>query len=109
MSMNQSSLYSRTDCRLCGSVNLKEAIPMLPTPIGDDYLTQENIYKNQELYPLNLHLCMDCSHLQGLHVINPQLLFSNYIYSTSTSPGLVAHFNVYADEILKRFNFEKGS
>jgi SAM-dependent methyltransferase len=36
------------------------------------------------------------------------LLFSNYIYVTETSPGLVEHFQRYSEDISRRFPFPPG-
>ncbi|OGT38001.1 MAG: hypothetical protein A3F11_03255 [Gammaproteobacteria bacterium RIFCSPHIGHO2_12_FULL_37_14] len=100
---------NRTNCRLCESPDLELALPMRASPIGDAYVTKEELSIEQLSYPLSLHLCKECSHLQLLDVIDPQVLFGNYIYSTSTSPGLVAHFKRYADEVVNLVNCPKDS
>jgi SAM-dependent methyltransferase len=41
--------------------------------------------------------------VQLLDVVNPNVLFRDYIYTTSVSLGLVQHFQNYADEMVRRF------
>lgn len=46
-----------------------------------------------DVFPLDLVRCLNCTHMQTGQDIDPELLFSQYLYSSSASPGLVAHFN----------------
>lgn len=98
--MKNNIVRKRKDCRLCESQNLELALPMRASPIGDAYVTKDQLSIPQESYPLSLYLCHDCGHLQLPDIVDPEILFGNYIYQTSTSPGLVAHFKKYADEVL---------
>ena len=41
--------------------------------------------------------------------MNPDLLFRSYLYTTSTSLGLVEHFQMYADELLRRVDTPANS
>jgi SAM-dependent methyltransferase len=99
----------RTCCRLCESANLELALPLTPTPVADHFIPSEQLSRRQELFPLDLHLCMDCGHMQLLEVVDPRHLFENYIYFTSVSPGLVEHFRRYAESVSDRFQFPAGS
>ena len=73
------------ECRICFSRNLKKVLSYRSTPIGDEFLL--NKYIKQPLYPIELYLCFDCGLSQLLHVIDPKILYYNYIYKTSDSPG----------------------
>lgn len=53
-------------------------------------------------------LCSTCSHLQLHHVVDPALLFRDYVYAAGTSPVFVAHFQRYAEEAIARFKLEAG-
>ncbi len=89
--------YRRTSCILCGSGRLDLAVPLAPSAIGNDYLPTRT---RQESYSLNLFLCGDCGNVQIEDVVNPELLFRAYTYSTSSSLGLVDHFRQYAADLL---------
>ena len=88
----------RNTCRLCEASELELVLKLTPTPIVDAYFSEK---RTQEIYPLDVFLCRHCGHVQLLDVINPEILFGNYTYVTSGSPGLVEHFRHYADDILR--------
>jgi len=92
----------RKDCRLCGEKKLELAVPIRPSPIGDAYVAKEQLNSVQELYPMDLYLCMSCAHLQLPYVVDPKILFANYTYTTSSSPGLIQHFEKYSQEVCEK-------
>ena len=53
----------------------------------------------QQVFPLDLHFCNKCRHVQLLDVVDPSQLFSQYIYVSGTSSVLVQHFERYALEL----------
>ena len=63
--MNHSSVR-RSACRLCGSKDLTVVLPIVGTPPGDHYVTEEDRKKTQETYPLDLVLCGGCGGLAGV-------------------------------------------
>ena len=97
---HQSSCVRRSDCRLCHFKDLELILKFIPTPVGDSYVPVEKIHQKQEEFPLELFLCKTCGCAQLLDVVNPKILYGNYIYQTSISLGLVEHFNRYAKEVL---------
>ena len=103
------NITRRTQCRLCYSTNLEKVIPIRPSPIADAFVTQDQLSEPQEYYPLDLFLCNDCAHLQHLDIVNPEILFRNYTYKTSSSLGLVDHYKKYADEVINNYKIEPGS
>lgn len=82
----------RTLCLLCKSSRLDIVLPLAPTPIADDFVSKERLGEAQPYFPLDVALCLDCGHLQLLDAVNPDLLFGSYIYVSTSSPGLVEHF-----------------
>jgi len=94
------ALSKRDTCRLCGSSNLDSALLLLPTAIAGAYVTREQRGVPQETYPLELFLCHNCGLVQMLHIVDPEVLFRNYNYFTSSSPWLVEQFRNLADELL---------
>jgi hypothetical protein len=99
MSKNyHSNCYERSDCRLCGSHNLEIVLSLPPTPPANEFLEQP---RNQESYPLQVMLCMDCGHSQLSHVVNSRILFDDYLYVSGTSQIFIDHFNEYFKVIEK--------
>jgi SAM-dependent methyltransferase len=104
-----SGLKRRKHCRLCEGGNLQLVLPIAASPIGDAYVTADKLHEEQALYPLDLYLCMDCAHVQNLDVVDPEILFRDYIYVTSSSLGLVEHYRRYSDEVSSRLGVTPGS
>ena len=95
--------HRRTECRLCASRDLRLALPMAATPIGDHYVAAAALDEPQPVFPLDLHVCGNCGHVQLLEVVDPQALFGDYTFVTASSLGLVEHFRRHADEVCRRY------
>lgn len=104
-----SRVYHRTTCRVCGGENPALAMKMPSSPIADAYMPEERKDEFQERYPLDLYLCEDCGLPQLLDIVDPEILYGNYLYRTTTSPGLVEHFRDYAQNVIDILKLPKGS
>jgi len=93
----------KLNCRLCLSEKLSSALELVPTPIGDEYVSRAQLATEQKCYPLTVYQCDNCAHAQLLDVISPEILFRNYTFVTSSSLGLVNHFKSYAEHVIERF------
>ena len=99
-----SSLYRRRDtCRLCSSTHLTKVLSLTPTPPANAFVADTALDKKQPTFPLDLFFCEDCTHVQLLDVVDPELLFANYVYVSGTSPVFVKHFQDYASNIAEHF------
>lgn len=98
----------RDTCRLCGSRNLAKVLPMPATPVGDAYVTADHLGEPQETFPLDVWLCGDCGLAQLIDVVDPELLYVDYVYQTAVSLGLVDHFRRYAADVCDRLRAPRG-
>ena len=103
---NVSSHYRGENCLLCRSRNIQLALPLAHSAIGNDYFIKA---QPQEEFALSLWLCADCGNVQIEDIVNPDILFRSYTYSTTSSLGLVKHFRQYAEEALRRTGAAAGS
>ena len=104
-----SVIHRRSDCRACGSSKIELVLPLKPTPIGDAFIFKDKLNQEQPCYPLDLYLCNACGLAQIIDVINPDVLYGEYIYQTSSSLGLEAHFQEYANSVIQRCKLEKNA
>jgi len=95
--------YRRTTCRLCGGKLLSEVLTLAPTPPANAFVSEDQLYKPQETFPLDVFFCEDCHHVQLLDVVDPAVLFENYVYVSGTSPVFVKHFEDYAKNIIDTY------
>jgi SAM-dependent methyltransferase len=106
--MSQSSTR-RSTCRLCQSRNLELVLSLTPTPPANAFVTAADLDKNEERFPLDVFFCKDCAHVQLLDVVDPSVLFKNYVYVSGTSPVFVKHFKDYAADMIQKFKLGKGA
>ncbi|MAF20111.1 MAG: methyltransferase [Parcubacteria group bacterium] len=98
------SNYQRDTCRLCQSKNLEVVLSLEPTPLCDAYVLAERLKEVQETYPLDLYLCRDCGYVHLTYVVDPENIYTDYLYVTTSSMGLADHFQLYSKEVLRRLN-----
>lgn len=101
--------FKRDDCRLCKSKNIELVIDMGAVPLGDDFVAKDQLDRKQGEYPLEINFCRDCGLLQSTSVINPDIIYSNYLYETSSSLGLMKHFEDYAAYLMDKVAPPKGA
>jgi len=102
-------IYRRDTCRGCEGHDLELFFRLKPSPIGDAYVTSEKVNENQPSYPIDLYMCKSCGLAQLIDVIDPDILYGEYIYVTASSTDLSAHFQAYADSLIDQCRLEPGS
>lgn len=101
------SCIRRATCRLCHSRKLELVLSLTPTPLANAFITAADLDKNEERFPLEVFFCNDCAHVQLLDVVDPAVLFRNYVYVSGTSPVFVNHFKNYAAEMIRKLQLGK--
>lgn len=105
----QNVIHRRNTCRGCDGNELDLFFSLAPTPIGDAYVTADKLNVSQPSYPIDLYMCGRCGLAQLTDVIDPDVLYGDYIYVTSSSTGLSEHFQGYADSVTNRCKLAPGS
>jgi SAM-dependent methyltransferase len=107
--MTSPEIYKKISCRVCLHKNLTTVISLGSTPLANAFLSEENVDRGEKYYPLEVYFCNFCTFLQLGHVVSPELLFSDYVYLSSTSKVFVNHFVDFAEKAIKRFNLNNKS
>ena len=92
------------NCRCCGGINLKRVISLGYQPLANNLLNKAE--DKCDVYPLELNWCSDCFNCQLSYVVEPEKLFSHYLYLSSTTASFVSHFKEAAKSYINEFNFE---
>ena len=93
-----SNYREKKDCVCCGKSNLSVVLDLNKQPLANSYHKEGEVL---EEYPLGLNLCEDCYHLQLTYIVNPDLLFKDYLYVSGTSQTLKDNFEWFADFVLE--------
>lgn len=91
------------ECRICSNVNLSDLIDFGNQPWCNDFLTKENVGK-ENFYPLNLVICENCKVSQLNYTVPKETMFSDHTYLSGVTKSLSRHFKNLRDEIIKKFN-----
>lgn len=91
-----SEYVERATCRLCDRRGLEPILMLAPTPPANEFVQEP---RPQATYPLWLARCRGCGHVQLPVVIDPEVLFRDYVYVSGTSPSFVRHFQDYAASV----------
>ena len=105
----KSAVTHITECRLCDSRDLDLVVSFTPTPIGDHYVPASRAHEVQACYPLDVVCCRGCGAVQLADTVDPALIYPDYLYTTSVSRGLDAHFEHYAEDVLARVQPKAGA
>ena len=106
--------YHRTTCRLCQSSAVEAVVPLAPIPVATPNigLSAKGAEGNDiatALAPLDLYLCRRCGHLQLLDIIDPEIQYTHFAYTTSISLGLTEHFSRMAETVIAHAKLAPGS
>ncbi len=96
--------YYKFDCRSCGNLNLKRVVSLGYQPLANNLLKNKN--EKAELYPLEVNFCDKCYNCQLSVSVDPKKMFSNYLYTSSTSKLFRNHFITAANKYIKTFNLK---
>ena len=85
-------------CRFCEKSGLKIFLKLRPMPKPNAFLTSP--HEEEPLYPLQICRCPRCGLVQLTHMVNPQEMFSHYLYMSSMSQMMLKHFEDSAAKLV---------
>jgi SAM-dependent methyltransferase len=107
ISFKKKKIIIKKNCVLCSSQNIDSVINFGTMPLANSYpLTKSS---KEKYFNLSCVICDDCGHLQLKELVNPKLMFDNYLYVSGTSKVLVNHFKSYTDKVIKKIKLNKKS
>ena len=97
--------YYKFDCRSCGNNDLKRVVSLGYQPLANNLLKKIN--EKCELYPLEVNYCNKCHNCQLSVSVDPRKMFTNYLYTSSTSKVFREHFINAAKQYFKHLKLNK--
>lgn len=83
-------ITENTKCLACNGNNLTDILDLGDQPLANSYL--DNLTDIEDVFPLKLNFCTECTHLQLGHSVHPDALFKHYVYVSGTSNAGVEYF-----------------
>jgi SAM-dependent methyltransferase len=78
-------------CRACGKHDLRIILSLGCTVLANALLTEEQLTRPEETYPLDLAFCSTCYLVQITETVPPEKLFREYFYLSSFSDTVLRH------------------
>jgi hypothetical protein len=98
----------RDTCRACSARRLERFLPLGRVALANAFLRDPAEAAAEQRFPLEVYLCLECGLVQLADVIDPEVLFRDYLYVTGTSDTIAAHNRAYARAIVERVGLEPG-
>jgi 2-polyprenyl-3-methyl-5-hydroxy-6-metoxy-1,4-benzoquinol methylase len=96
-------------CRICGNENIVKFLSLGSMPLANSFLSKEDLGKEERSFPLETCFCRKCKLVQLSYVVDPRIMFKNYIYVSSTTKTFQNHFSDMANDIVKEFLLNQKS
>ncbi len=95
--------WKRERCRACDGSDLELVLDLGRQPLANSLLASPTEFERERGFPLELHVCRDCSLAQLVDVIAPEILFGHYLYVSGTSDTMAAHHAAYARDMVREY------
>ena len=96
-------------CRICASSNLYDFLFLGDLPIPNGFVKKVDLNKEEERYPLVVTFCQDCNLVQLRYIVDPKIMFDNYLYIPSSSRTRIEHFKQMVQEVVDTMNLDESS
>lgn len=97
-------MIPRTTCRGCESRKLETILDLGPQPLAGAFLSGTADIAAERRFALVVHACEACALVQILNPVDPEILFQDYSFSSSTIKPLIDHFTAYAKLLNEKFH-----
>lgn len=95
-------------CPLCNGPCARVMLDLGDSPLGDRFCETKSEARALETLPLKVGRCRDCAHIYLLQVPDADATYMNYLFTTSSSPGLSQAMTILASELIQRHQIQAG-
>lgn len=98
-----------TACRACGGSDWQEVIDFGSVPLAGAFVPSSASYEDEHSYPLGVISCRSCRLMSLTHVVDPEILYRVYAYTTSESETMSQHMANVVVTCREKFALPPGS
>lgn len=86
------------NCSLCKDATAIEFLDLGMQPLANKYPTAD-MFEKEDFFPEKVFFCSSCKNVQLGTMISRERMFEDYYYLSSVNPGLVRHFDAFAQQL----------
>ncbi len=94
-------------CLACDHDNLKMVLDLNNQPLANSYKNSKDAV--EDFFPLAIKVCQVCHHVQLTHIVNPDLIYKNYLYVSGTTKTYVDYMDWYAKFCIEKLGHTPSS
>lgn len=98
---------TETCCRICSGSKLNKILSLGSTPLANSLLKDLKSKDSEQKFPLELVYCADCSLTQITETVDPEILFSNYVYFSSFADTTLRSAEALVKRLVKERKLDK--
>lgn len=102
-------LHEISACRSCVSGHIENVLKLGRVPLANSLLSPDELNGDEDLFPLDLVFCRQCSLVQIAQTVAPERLFRNYLYFSSFSQTMLKHAEVLSGRLIDSRNLSADS
>lgn len=96
-------------CRSCGNTDVLPILSLGRMPLANALLTQGELTRDEETFPLDLVFCSQCALVQITETVSPEKLFREYLYFSSFSDTVLQNAREIAERLIARCGLTRNS
>jgi hypothetical protein len=94
-------------CIVCDSGTVELFLDLGHTALANKFLSLDELKIPEPRYPLRTGFCRTCGHVQLLDPVPPRAMFEDYLYMSSASDTLMAHFEDLSGLLVERYRLSE--
>ena len=95
------------NCLACDHDELKLVLDLNNQPLANSYKNSKDAVEDS--FPLAIKVCQNCHHVQLTHIVNPDLIYKNYLYVSGTTKTYVDYMDWYAKFCIEKLGHVPSS
>lgn len=103
------SIKEIINCRVCESKDLYTFLDLGLLPIPNGFLDKGDLDEDEKKFPLVVAYCRSCSLTQLKFIVDPEIMFKNYLYIPSASQTRIDNFRGLLEDARKRIKIDSSS
>lgn len=107
--MSRPNVEIVSKCRVCKKPGIKKFLYLGTMPMVNNFLTAYQLDKPEFKFPLTVCYCKNCGMVQLAEVVNPKIMYQNYVYISSFSTTMNKHFLELSKSLVKKLKLGKNS